>query len=85
MLRNTFKHHVDLLLIREEGKNYYVLIKCFNTFCMMILYSMEKNIFVAIVCKILADKKYLKIALMTVLKLTVNKGLRSLKKVNILD
>ena len=46
---------------------------------------MEKNIFVAIVCKILADKKYLKIALMTVLKLTVNKGLRSLKKVNILD
>ena len=31
--KNTFKRHVDLLLIGEEGKRYYVLIKDFNT-CM---------------------------------------------------
>ena len=31
--KNTFKRHVDLLLIGEEGKRHYVLIKDFNT-CM---------------------------------------------------
>ena len=30
--KNTFKRHVDLLLIKEEGKKHYVLIKDFNTF-----------------------------------------------------
>ena len=30
--KNTFKKHVDLLLIEEEGKSQYVLIKDFNTF-----------------------------------------------------
>ena len=32
MLKNTFKRHVDLLLIGEEGKKHYALIKDFNTF-----------------------------------------------------
>ena len=27
MLKNTFKRHVDLLLIQKEGKSHYVLIK----------------------------------------------------------
>ena len=30
--RNTFKRHVDLLLVGEEGKRHYVLIKDFNSF-----------------------------------------------------
>ena len=32
MSKNTFKWHVDLSLIGEEGKMHYVLIKDFNTF-----------------------------------------------------
>ena len=32
MLKNTFKRYADLLLLGEEGKRHYVLIKCFNTF-----------------------------------------------------
>ena len=30
--KSTFKRHVDLLLLGEEGKKHYVLIKDFNTF-----------------------------------------------------
>ena len=33
MSKNTFKRHVDLLFIVEEGKKHYVLIKYFTT-CM---------------------------------------------------
>ena len=33
MSNNAFKRHIDLLLIVEEGKRHYVLIKYFNT-CM---------------------------------------------------
>ena len=32
MAKNTFQRHVDLLLIGEESKKHYVLIKDFNTF-----------------------------------------------------
>ena len=32
MSKNTFKRHVELLLIEEEGKDYYVLIKDFSPF-----------------------------------------------------
>ena len=32
MTRNTFKRHVDLLLIGEKGKECYVFIKNFSTF-----------------------------------------------------
>ena len=31
MFENTFKRHVDLLLIGEDGKKDYVLMKNFNT------------------------------------------------------
>ena len=31
MSTNTFKKRVDLLLLQEKGKSYYVLIKNFNT------------------------------------------------------
>ena len=30
--KNTFKRHVDLLLIEEEGQSLYVLVKDFSTF-----------------------------------------------------
>ena len=30
--KNTLKRYVDLLLIREEDKRYYVVVKDFNTF-----------------------------------------------------
>ena len=43
--------HVDLLLIGEEGKRHYVLIKDFNTF-MYTLHHGKKNIFVVIIYKL---------------------------------
>ena len=62
---------VDLLLIGEYGKRHHVLIKDFNTF----MYNMEENIFVIIVYKLSAQKKYQSVILKTALKLTVNKAL----------
>ena len=42
--KNLFKRHIDLLLIAEEGKKHYVLIKYFNT-CMCD-YTLHKLIWV---------------------------------------
>ena len=53
--------HVDSLLIREEGKRHYVLTKDFIFLvhlCMIIHYIVEENIFVAIVYKLLVQKRY---------------------------
>ena len=50
--------HVDFLLIREEGKRHYVLIKDFNTFMYNHTLHHEKNIFVVIVYKLSVQKKY---------------------------
>ena len=66
ILKNVVKKkHVHLLLIGEEGRRYYVLIQDFNDFMyytllyfMIILYSVEENIFIVIVYKLLAQKKY---------------------------
>ena len=49
--------HVDLLLIGEESKKYYVLVNDFSTLCMIMQYSVEVNIFVVIVYKHLVQKK----------------------------
>ena len=49
--------HVDLLLIKEESKKYYVLVNDFSTLCMIMQYSVEVNIFVVIVYKHLVQKK----------------------------
>ena len=51
--RNTFKRHVDVLLIGEEGKKDYFLI---NDFIIHVI--VEENIFVVIAYKLLAQKKY---------------------------
>ena len=42
--------HVDLLLLEEEGKKHYALIKDFNI-CIIIHYIME-NIIVVTICKL---------------------------------
>ena len=52
------ENHVDLLLIGEEGKRHYALIKNFNTFMYDHTLHREKNIFVDIVYKLLVQKKY---------------------------
>ena len=50
--------HFDLLLIGEEGKRHYVLIKDFNTFMYDHTLHRGKNIFVAIIYRLLVKKKY---------------------------
>ena len=50
--------HVDLLLIGEEGKRHYVLIKDFNTPMYDHTLHHGKSIFVVIVYKLLVQKKY---------------------------
>ena len=50
--------HADLLLIGENGKGCYVLIKDFNTFMYDHILHHGKNIFVVIVYKLLVQKKY---------------------------
>ena len=67
--------YADLLLIREENKKHYVII----------LYIVEESFFVVTVYKLLAQKKYSNAILMIALKLMVNKWLRCLKTVNMLD
>ena len=63
--------HADLLLIGEEDKRHYVLIKDFITF----IYDHTlhgKKIFLVIVYKLFVQKKYKNVILKTALKLMVN-------------
>ena len=53
--------------------------------CMIIFYIVEENIFVVIVCSLLTQKKYYNFILMIASKLIVNKRLRCLKTMNMLD
>ena len=48
-------------------------------------YILQENTSVFTLCKLLVEQKYQKVMLMIVLKLMVNKLLRWLKKVNMLD
>ena len=50
---------VDLLLIGEEGKRHYVLIKDFNTFMYDLSLHRGKNIFAVIAYRLLVQKKTL--------------------------
>ena len=50
--------HIDLLLIGEEGKRHYALIKDFNTFIYDHALHHGKKHFVLIACKLLVQKKY---------------------------
>ena len=49
--------HVDLLLIEEEDKLLYVIIKDFNTFMYVYILHRGKNIFPVIDYKLLVQKK----------------------------
>lgn len=70
------RKRVDLSLMGEECKRHDFVMKDFNTFCMIILFTMEENIFVAIIYKLFVQNKCFKIAL----KLMEMKGLRYLKR-----
>ena len=50
--------HIDLLLIVEKAKGTMFLSKILIHLCMIIHYTMEENIFVIIVYKLLVRKKY---------------------------
>ena len=73
--------HVDLLLIGEEEKRHYVLIKDH----MIILYITEENIFVIIFYKLLVQRKLEKAIPKTALRLMANNRLHCLKKMNMLN
>ena len=58
MLKNTFKKHLDLLLIEKKSKIAMLLLKILINLFMVIYYIVEKSIFVVIVYKLLEQKKY---------------------------
>ena len=66
---------VDLLLIGEERKTHYVLLKDLITFIYDHNYIMGKIIFVVLLYKLLVQKKYENVILKTALKLMANKEL----------
>ena len=51
--KNTFKRHVDLLLIQEKGHSHCVLIKDLTLSCTIKHYIVIENIFVVIVYNLL--------------------------------
>ena len=57
-VENNFKILVYLLLIEEEGKRYYVLIKDFNPFTYNHTLYRRTNHFIVIVYKLLVQEKY---------------------------
>ena len=61
--------------MEQKGKRRYVLTKDFNTFKCNKLYTVERNMFVVIVYKLLVQKKYWNIIGTTALKLMANKRL----------
>ena len=77
--------HVDLLLIGEEGKRCYLLIKDFNTFMYDHTLHRGKNILTVIAYKLLVQKKYQNVILKIASKLMANKGLQCLKMTNMLN
>ena len=83
--KNTFKRHIDLLLLGEEDKTHHFLIKILINSYLIIHYTVEENGFVVIVFKLLVQQKFYKFILMNALQLMVKKLLRYLKKVNMSD
>ena len=83
MSRNTFKKHVDLLLLQEKGKSYYFLIKNFNTSVYDDTLHRRRKNFCCYCLQAFSTDEILKLNI--AIKLIVNKGLGYLKKVNMLD
>ena len=74
-----------LAIDRIRGKNTMFLPMILIDSCMIILYIMEENIFVVIVSILSLQKKKECVILKNALKLMVNKQLRCLRKVNMLN
>ena len=74
-----------LITDRRRRKDTLFLSKILIHSCMIMLYIMEEKNFVVAGCKLLVPKKYVKVLLKTAVKLMVNKLLRSLRRVNILN
>ena len=79
------ENHVDLLLIGKGGKNTMFLSMISIDSCTIIHYMEEENIFVVIVYMLSVQKECESIILKIALKLMVNKRLRWLRKVNMLN
>ena len=74
-----------LIIDRRRRKDTLFLSKILIHSCMIMLYIMEEKNFVVAGCKLLIPRKYVKVLLKTAVKLMVNKLLRSLRRVNILN
>ena len=85
MSRNTFKIHVNLLLIGEEGKKHYVLIKDFSTFMYDRTLHRGKKHFCGYCLQAFSTKEILKCHINNCFKINSKKGLRCLKKVSTLN
>ena len=54
--KEKFEDHMELLLISENENKHFVYIKDFNRFMLNQTKHKNKNIFVCIVCNVLAQK-----------------------------
>ena len=77
--------HKYVLLIEEEDKWLYVLIKDFNTFMYDHILHRGKNIFAVIDYKLLVQKKMLKFHVKDCFKTNGKQMIKMPKKVNMLD
>ena len=73
MSKNTLTKHLDLLLIEEKNKSYYVLIKDFSTFMNGYTLHRRKKHFCHYYLQAFSIEKTLNFILMIALKLIVNK------------
>ena len=78
--KNTLKRYVDLLLIREEDKRYYVVVKDFNTFMYVHTLHRERKHFCRCCLQAFSTEEILKFHTKYCFKLMVNKGLTCLKR-----
>ena len=76
---------VDLLLIGEEERNTMFLSMVSIDSCMIIHYIEKENIFVFIFYTLSLQKKFQSVILNIALKLMIKKGLKCLRKVNVLN
>ena len=85
MSKNTFKIHVGLLLLEKKDKKRYALIKDFNGFMCDHTSHRGKEHFCRYCLEAFRTKEMLKCHINTCFKKMINKRLKFLKKVNMLD
>ena len=72
MSKNYFKQHIDLLIVERKDKKILYSNQIFQYFHVCVT-SRKEQIFVVIIYKLLAQKKYQNIILMIILELILNK------------